>query len=254
MEVNKIYNEDCLETMKKMPDNFLDLTVTSPPYNCGIDYDSYDDNKDWQDYLMWVERWMSELYRVTKNSGRICINVLVEMGIEGNKRRVSPMVAFHQIIEKVGFKVFGMPMWTDSHRVKYTAWGSWMKASSPYIYNPFEVIIVAYKGQWKKEHKGESTISKEDFMMGCSGVWNLKTQTKQITKANFHEDLPSLCINLLSFKNDLVYDPFTGSGTTATVCVKSDRQYVGSEISSNYFEIANKRIGEAIQDGIKQNT
>jgi len=244
MEVNRIYNEDCLQTMGRMPDNFVDLVVTSPPYNCRIDYDIYRDDKKWEDYLLWSEDWLKEVFRIVKRDGRICINVLVELGIEDNKRRVSPMVEFYKIIEKVGFRVFGMPMWVDNHRVKYTAWGSWLKASSPYIYNPYEVIIIAYKEVWKKENKGISTISKEDFMMGCSGVWKLRTQTKQLTKANFHEDLPNLCINLLSYENDLVYDPFMGSGTTVRVSLLNNRRYIGSEISEEYCRVAENRIRE----------
>lgn len=242
LEINKIYNEDCLFTMDRMPDDFLDLTVTSPPYNCGIPYDQYDDNRDWNEYLDWVKNWLTSLYRVTKKDGRICINVLVEMGINGNKHRVSPMVEFCNIITSVGFKVFGLPMWTDNHRSTYTAWGSWMQASSPYIYNPYEVIILAYKDEWKKQCRGESTISREDFMMGCSGIWKLRTQSKQFTKANFHEDLPTLCINLLSYKNDLVYDPFMGSGTTANAALTTQRRFIGSEVSAEYCDVARDRI------------
>lgn len=170
IEINKIYNEDCIETMRRMDNNFIDLVITSPPYNCDIGYDIYNDNKEWNDYLLWCKKWLKELYKVTKKDGRICINVLVEMGIQDNKKRVSPLVEFYRLITEVGFNVFGLPMWTDSHRVKYTAWGSWLKASSPYIYNPFEVVIVAYKDIWKKQNKGNSTINKEDFMMGCSGI------------------------------------------------------------------------------------
>jgi len=246
MFINKIYNEDCIETMAKMPNDFIDLTITSPPYNCSIDYDIYNDNRDWNEYLSWCKKWIKELYRITKKDGRICINVLIEMGIEGNKKRVSPFVEFYNIIRNVGFKISATPIWTDNNRPTLTAWGSWMNASSPYIYNPFEVIIIAYKDVWKKEKRGISTINKKDFMMGCSGVWKLRTQTKQITKANFHEDLPKLCIDLLSYKGDLIYDPFMGSGTTAKVAKLSNRNFIGSEISKEYCNIAKKRISQEV--------
>jgi len=79
MELNKIYNEDCIKTMRKMPDNYIDLTVTSPPYNCGIDYDTHNDNMEWRDYLKWCRGWLKELYRVTKHKGRLALNILLNM-------------------------------------------------------------------------------------------------------------------------------------------------------------------------------
>jgi len=205
-----IYNGDCIDIMKKIPDNSIDLVITSPPYNCGIKYDIYEDNKNWKDYLNWCENWLIGIKRILKNDGRICLNILLEMGINNNKKRVSPYAEFYHIFNKIELNPFGSPVWTDSHRVKFTAWGSWLKASSPYIYNPYEIILLGYKNQWKKENKGKSTISKEEFMMGCSGIWKLKTQTKELTKANFHIDLPELCIKLLSYENDLILDPFVG--------------------------------------------
>jgi len=245
IEINKIYCEDNLITMGKIPDNSIDLTITSPPYNCGIDYDIYNDNREWDEYLYWCKKWLKELYRITKDDGRICINVLTEAILMNNTReRISPFVEFYKLIKNVGFKHAGLPMWTDRSRSTFTAWGSWMNASAPFIYNPFEVIIIAYKNTWKKQNKGISTMSKKEFITGCSGVWNIRTQTTQITKANFHKDLPKLCIGLLSFEGDLIYDPFMGSGTVGCVCVLEKRNYIGSEISPKYCKIAEKRIEE----------
>jgi site-specific DNA-methyltransferase (adenine-specific) len=242
----KLIHGDCLEEMRKIPDKSVDLVITSPPYNCGIDYGEYKDNLSWDDYLSWCEEWILLIRRLLKPDGRFAINVLFEMGIEENKRRVSPYVEFFNIITGAGPNVFGSPLWVDSHRVKYTAWGSWMSASSPYIYNPYEVILIGYNKQWKKENKGKSTIGKEDFMMGCSGIWKLKTQTKQITPASFHKDLPSLCINLLSYEVDTILDPFMGSGTTGIACKELGRDFIGIEISKEYYDIAVNRINNTM--------
>ena len=238
----QLINGDCVKELKKLKDNTIDLVVTSPPYNCGIDYDSYNDSKSFDEYFKWCQCWIDELYRVVKEDGRIAINVLIEQGIENNTKRISPMMFFSRMIEKSGFNIMGLPMWTDSHRVKFTAWGSYKSASSPYIYNPYEVIIIAYKKFKKKQYVGENTISKEDFMMGCSGIWNLKTETKQLTKANFSVSLPKLIIELLSYKNDVILDPFSGSATTGVACFQTERNYIGIEISKNYHEIAKKRL------------
>lgn len=236
--VNKIINVDCIEGMRDLPDDCIDLIVTSPPYNCGIDYDTYDDNRDWGEYIGWCREWLKGCHRILKPDGRICINVLLEMGIEDNKVRVSPSAEFYRLYQEVGIKYFASCVWIDKTRTQYTAWGSWQSASSPYIYCPYEVILIGYKDQWKKKNKGESTITKEDFMEGCFGVWDINTTTSQTTKANFPIRLPELCINLLSYRDDIVLDPFVGSGTTAIAAKKLGRKYIGFEISKNYCEIA----------------
>ena len=136
MNINLV-NDDCLNYLKTLEENSIDLVVTSPPYNCNIDYNTYNDNRPWDEYLSWCQSWINELYRVCKEDGRIAINVLFEMGINNNKTRVSPARIFSDMIEKAGFTIMAIPMWTDNHRVKFTAWGSWKSASSPYIYNPY---------------------------------------------------------------------------------------------------------------------
>lgn len=248
-----LQNKDCLNFLPTIEDNSIDMVVTSPPYNCGIQYNTYDDNKPWHQYLQWCQKWINQLYRISKDDGRIAINVLVQMGIEKNTIRVSPLRVFSDMIEKAGFHIMGLPMWTDSHRIKYTAWGSWMKASSPYIYNPYQVIILAYKTHRKKLNKGNSTINKEDFMNGCSGIWNIRPDTNSLTKATFPIQLPKLCINLLTYENDIVLDPFSGSGTTAVACLKTNRNFIGCQIDTDYYNIALDRIqkNQYIQQEIK---
>ena len=241
MSIN-LYNEDCLNFLPKLENNSVDLTVTSPPYNCGIDYNTYNDNKPWEQYLQWCQNWINQLYRVSKEDGRIAINVLVQMGIEKNTKRVSPLRVFSDMIEKAGFNIMGLPMWVDNHRIKYTAWGSWKSASSPYIYNPYQVIILAYKNHKKKLNKGISTVTKEDFMNGCCGIWQIRPDTNSLTKATFPIALPKLCIDLLTYQEDLVLDPFCGSGTTAVACLKTKRNFIGCEIDTDYYNIALDRI------------
>ena len=242
LEVNKLYNMDCLEGFKLIDDNSINLIVTSPPYNCDIDYDVYNDNKDWKEYLDWCRLWLNECYRVLKSDGRIAVNVLVDMGLNNNTVRVSPMAYFYSIMVKMGFKIRALPMWSDSNKSKLTAWGSWQSASAPYIYNPYEVVIIAYKKQWKRLNSGVDTISKEDFMKGTSGVWNINPETRGLTKANFPVALPKLCVELLSFRDDLVLDPFMGSGTTAVACINTFRNYIGFELSEDYHYKSMGRI------------
>lgn len=247
---NTIQNTDVLEGLKAIPDESVDLMMTSPPYNCGIDYDSWQDNLPWQEYLEWCRSWLIEVRRVLKPDGRFAINHLVEMGLPaGGKKngiRVSPQVELYKILTDLGMPIVAQPMWTDLTRSTLTSWGSWKSASAPYIYNPMEVILIGYKDRWKKERPksqpGVNTISREDFMKGVSGVWNIQPETRGLTKANFPVALPKMCVELLTFKDDVVLDPFMGSGTTAIACLATDRQYLGIELSEAYYQVAERRI------------
>ena len=241
LDIDKIYNMDCVEGMKQMDEDSVDLIVTSPPYNIGIDYDEYDDHKTWEEYYKWCEIWLQECYRVLKkDGGRICIDHYLSLG--NSKCRTSPISVLYNIMANIGFKHHSIAVWTDITLAKRTAWGSYLKASAPYINAPFEGILIDYKENWKKPYKGTSTIVKDDFVKLTRGIWNIKTETKGLTKANFSLDLPTKAINLLTYEGDLVLDPFIGSGTTALAALKCNRHFIGFEISKEYCEIANNRI------------
>lgn len=244
MELNKIYNLDCMVGLKQLDDNSVDLIVTSPPYNLGIKYDSWNDRMPWLEYLEWCEKWLYECYRVLKDDGRICINhYFCNNPIDENGNHVTrfPLFDIKNIMDRIGYNSHRVVMWDDITVVKQTAWGSWLSASAPHINCPYEGILIAYKNQWNKINKGESTIHKNDFREGCSGVWHIGT-TVSYTQANFPERLPQLCIDLLSYKNDVVLDPFSGSGTTCWVAKCMNRQFVGFEISKAYWKESISRL------------
>jgi len=238
--VNKIICGDCLEVMKEIPDNSIDLVVTSPPYNIGIDYDSCNDSLLWHKYYRQCEKWMEQLYKVLKDDGRFVLNHYLSLGT--SEKRSAPLMELNHRACDLGFKHHSVALWMDYTICAPTAWGSWMSASAPYINSPIEGILILYKNSWKKHEKGISDISKNDFINLTHGKWNIKTETKGLTKANFSIDLANKCIQLLSYKNDIILDPFMGSGTTAVSCIKNDRRYIGIEISQNYCNIAEERI------------
>ena len=235
IELNNIYNCDCIDGLKSMQSNSVDLIITSPPYNVGIDYDVYDDNKPYNEYLKWCELWMSECYRVLKDDGRICINhCFCTHPTNSGGLSYFPLFDLKHLMENIGYQIQSVATWDDATLPKLTAWGSWMSASSPFISVPYEGILIAYKKYWKKQHKGVSTISKEEFIEGCSGIWHIGT-TSGYTKACFPEKLPHICINLLSYEDDVILDPFSGSGTTCYVAKGLKRNYIGFELSSDYY-------------------
>jgi site-specific DNA-methyltransferase (adenine-specific) len=240
LDIDKIYNEDCLIGMKKLDNNSVDLCVTSPPYNLGIEYDVYNDEMDWDDYYNWSELWLQEVFRVLKPDGRFCLNHYLSCGT--SKVRSAPLMNLNCICTKIGFKHHGLAIWDDRTLTKYTAWGSWVSASAPYVNSPHEGILISYKDHWKKDNPGISDITPKEFMEACSGVWKIQPEGKGQTIANFPIELPMRCIKLLSYKEDVVLDPFMGSGTTGYAAKVLGRHYIGFEISPDYWKIANKRV------------
>jgi site-specific DNA-methyltransferase (adenine-specific) len=261
--INKVINGDTIDVMSEMPEGWVDLVVTSPPYNVGIAYDVHNDEIVMDEYWEWSEKWLTEAYRLLKDDGRIAINIPYEVNVQARGGRVFFASEMYQVMKKVGFKFYGIvDLEEDSpHRSKTTAWGSWMSPSAPYIYNPKECVILAYKKvhikkvkgepQWKGEpyltEDGKNKVAyaeqdKKEFMELVFGQWKYFADTRTLTKATFSMDIPEKAIKILSYRNDVVLDPFNGSGTSCVAAVVHDRRWVGIELSSNYCEIAKQRI------------
>jgi site-specific DNA-methyltransferase (adenine-specific) len=261
--INKVINGDTIDVMSEMPEGWVDLIVTSPPYNVGIQYDTHNDEIVMDEYWEWSEKWLTEAYRLLKDDGRIAINIPYEVNVQARGGRVFFASEIYQVMKKVGFKFYGIvDLEEDSpHRSKTTAWGSWMSPSAPYIYNPKECVILAYKKvhikkikgepQWKGEpyltEDGKNKVAyaeqdKKEFMELVFGQWKYFADTRTLTKATFSMDIPEKAIKILSYRNDVVLDPFNGSGTSCVAAVVHDRRWVGIELSENYCEIAKQRI------------
>lgn len=272
LETNRIINGDCVEVMKNLPDNTIDLVLTSPPYNVGVNYDQCDDTKDMEEYWNWTEEWLSEVFRILKDDGRVAINIPYEVNVKERGGRIPFMAEFWFIMKKIGFKFFGLVdlKETSAHRLKTTAWGSWMSPSAPYIYNPKECVVLAYKNTKVKKIKGEpewkgETIEIEDengviksklvykeedkkeFMNLVYGEWDYFADTRQLTKATFSTDIPSKAIKILSYKNDLVLDPFCGSATTLVSAEILHRRWIGIELSPEYCKIGQERVQNFVE-------
>ena len=271
MEKNKIYCGDGRKLMSDMSEKTVDLVVTSPPYGVGIDYDSWDDDKEIAEYWKFTREWLRETYRVLKDDGRIALNIPYEINRQKKGGRIYFSAEIWMIMKEIGFGFFGIvDLEEDSpHRSKTTAWGSWMSPSSPYIYNPKECVILAYKKKHKKDVKGTpqwkgefqmvpnekiegefrkklvyEDKDKKDFMSLVFGQWNYFADTRQKTKATFSLDIPYRAIKILSYKEDVIMDPFNGSGTTCLAAEMLGRPWIGLEISKNYCEVARERLKE----------
>ena len=269
--LNKITTGDCREVMKEMPANSIDLMVTSPPYGVGIAYDSFDDDMNFETYKEFSREWLTEAFRVLKPDGRLALNIPYEINRQEKGGRIFMVAELWNILASIGYKFYGVVDLEESspHRSKTTAWGSWMSPSSPYIYNPKECVLLCYKQLSKKQTKGTpqwkswfeqvedknnpellvnkkmyEKSDKDDFISLVYGQWNYFADTRQQTKATFSMDIPVRAMKILSYKEDIVMDPFMGSGTSAVAAEFVGRNWVGVELSENYTEVANKRLLE----------
>jgi site-specific DNA-methyltransferase (adenine-specific) len=267
--LGKIVNGDCREVMRTMEEGSVDLIVTSPPYGVGIDYDVHDDDMIIEEYLKFSEEWLSEAYRVLKDDGRIALNIPYEINRQAKGGRIFMVSEVWQVMKKIGFKFFGVVDLEEEspHRSRTTAWGSWMSPSAPYIYNPKECVVLAYKKNHIKKIKGEpewvgelgekedkngvmkpKTIyteeQKREFIELVFGQWNYFADTRSLTKATFSMDIPTKAIKILTYKNDLVLDPFCGSGTSVVAAEVLNRRWIGIELSPNYTKVANDRVAK----------
>lgn len=238
--INNIFCKSS-EKMDELPDNSVHLMITSPPYNVTKEYD---DDLSLEEYVNLLNRVWKETYRVLVPGGRVCINV-------ANLGR-KPYIPLHSyIIEgmlSLGFLMRGEIIWNKASSASpSTAWGSWLSAANPVLRDIHEYILVFSKDSFSLPRKGkEPTIKKEEFLEWTKSVWTFSAvSAKKVGHpAPFPEELPHRLINLYSFKNDVILDPFLGSGTTSISALKNNRNYVGYDISQDYINLANSKLNE----------
>ena len=229
------------ESMQDLPDSSIHLMVTSPPYNAQKEYD---EDLSLEEYLNLLESVWRETYRVLVPGGRVCINV-------ANLGR-KPYLPLHSLIIEqmlsIGYLMRGEVIWDKAASASpSTAWGSWCSASNPVLRDVHEYILVFSKEGFKRpREERENTIQKEDFLEWTKSVWQFKAvQARKIGHpAPFPIELPHRCIQLYSYKNDVVLDPFAGSGTTCVAAKQDGRHFIGYEISPEYCALAEARLQE----------
>jgi DNA modification methylase len=227
------------ENMGSLPDNSVHLMITSPPYNVSKEYD---EDLTLEQYLALLKKVARETFRVLVDGGRACINI-------ANVGRKPYIPLSHHIsgfMAEVGFKMRGEIIWNKGASASpSTAWGSWMSASNPTLRDIHEYILVFTKGDYKRDGKGKvKTITRDQFMDWTKSIWNMNAESARRVKhpAPFPVELPYRLIQLFSFQNDIILDPFIGSGTTAIAALKSSRKFIGFDTDLSYIELAKDRI------------
>ncbi len=225
--------------MRDLPDESVHLMVTSPPYNARK---IYDQDLTLDEYLELLRGVFRETFRVLVMGGRACINV-ANLG----RKPYIPMASFiNQMMIEEGFLMRGEIIWDKGGSAgSSTAWGSWQSASNPIIRDVHEYILVFSKGRFKRERLGrENTVSREEFLEYTKSVWRFSTVSARRVghPAPFPVELPRRLIQLYTFANEIVLDPFLGSGSTALAALESGRHFVGYDISEEYVALARERI------------
>ena len=242
--LNQVICGDSEEVLSHLPENCIDLIITSPPYNFGLDYSSSGDSAHWELYLDKLFRVFSEGIRVLKFGGRFIVNV---------QPLFSDYIPLHHLVstffmnQKMIWK--GEILWEkNNYNCKYTSWGSWKSPSSPYLKYTWEFIEIFCKGTLKKVGSPENAdITDEEFKSWVVAKWSLgpERRMKQYNHpAMFPEDLVERCLKLFSFKGDIILDPFNGAGTSTIVAARTGRKYLGIDISPDYCNTAHERLAE----------
>ena len=241
VELNKIYNEDCLGFMNKIPDNTVDCIITSPPYGFGKDYDTYDDKFNPAEYIGFLGKVFSECSRILKDGGRIFVNV---QPVFSDNFPTHHIVS--QILSNRNLTWGGEIIWEkNNYNCAYTAWGSWCSPSQPYLKYTWEYIEYYYKNSPK--HIGDKSnidITGDEFKKWTTAKWSITPETKMKEyghPAMFPEELVERILKLFTYKDDIVFDPFCGVGTTCAVCERMMRRYIGTDISEKYCKTAEER-------------
>jgi len=243
--LDRIFNHSA-ETMSELPDCSVHLMVTSPPYNVGKEYDK---DLSLDDYLAFLQCVWKETWRVLVPGGRMCINV-------ANLGR-KPYIPLHAFISgqaiQLGFLMRGEIIWNKAASASpSTAWGSWKSASNPILRDVHEYILVFCKQTFKRQNpsKRPSTITRDEFLEYNKSVWAMPAESARKVghPAPFPVELPRRLIQLYSFENEVVMDPFMGSGQTGIAAARSRRHFVGYEIDKTYASLANRRIKKEVED------
>lgn len=259
MEINKAYLGDCIELMKKMSSSSVDLVFADPPFNIGLKYDNYNDTRSYEDYYNWSQKWITETFRILKKTGSIYIAIGDEFAAEINI-----------ILKKTGFHFRNWIIWHytfgQNQRKKFNRAHThifyFTKDKKYFTFNNEEIRVPSERQIKYNDKRAHPKGKVPDDVWKISRVCGTFKERIGNHPCQMPENLLERIIKVSSNKDDLVLDPFGGTGTTAAVAKQLKRNYITIDISKNYYEVINKRLNGRLneiknhsnQENIKQNT
>lgn len=238
----KLYNGDCLEVIKGIKDNSIDLIITSPPYWKGFEYEAYFNS--YSQYLEWCEKWLRECKRILKSNGTFYLNVINDSEIT-----IRAFEIMNIATRKIMFKLHDTIIWYRYNQQPANT-NRQLTNQCEYIFmlrhTSTGINLNKLKVYENKKHIFKTKNVGNVWEIPFNSKNNLKFGRKE-TKckyghSGFPLDIPETCILLSSKENDIILDMFMGSGTTGVACKNTNRDFIGIELDKTYFDIAKKRI------------
>ncbi len=256
MNINTIYNENCIETMNRIPNQYCDVILTSPFYNTNkkqgksrnlnntnpkgytyLRYDTHVDNMTDDEYCDFTENLFYQFDKILKQNGVILYNLSY-----GNNNREGMFKAVNRIITSTPFTMADMICWKKKSALPNNC-------SPNKLTRIWETVFVfCRKTETESFHCNKSVVSlRKTGQKSYSNIFNYIEASNNdcvcpYNKATYSSDLCKQLLNIYAPNNAIVYDPFMGSGTTAVACVELGHKYIGSEISDKQCEWAISRL------------
>jgi DNA modification methylase len=242
--MDTVIEGDALQVLPLLPERSVHLAITSPPYNVGIAYAGYADDRRHEEYLAWLRTVWVALHRVLAPGGRFALNVAP-----------TSIKDFHPIhhdlstdLRRLGYIMRTEIIWYKQTMGRRTAWGSWRSPSNPHIVPSWEYVLVFSKGSWRLEGRPEDVdIEGAEFQQFSDGFWEIPPERRQKGghPAPFPEALIERLVKFYSYRGMVVLDMFGGSGTVAAVARRTGRHFVSIDRSPEYCDLAVERVGRA---------
>ncbi len=245
IETDRVYLGDCIEIMKKLPDSSIDLVFADPPFNIGIKYDVYNDNIPYEEYYSWSEKWISEAYRLLKNTGAIYIAIGDEFTAEINI-----------ILKRIGFYFRNWIIWYytfgQNQRKKFNRSHThilyFTKNKERFIFNGEDIRILSARQLIYKDKRANPKGKIPDDVWQFSRICGTFKERLGKHPCQMPESLLERIIRTSSREGDVVLDPFGGTGTTAAVAKKLRRHFITMEISEEYYNLILGRLNGKVPE------
>lgn len=236
----QLYRADCLTFLEEYDGPPFGITVSSPPYNLDKQYDTVSDRHGYEDWCQWLEQVLKLTLAQTIMGGRLCLNV----PLDTNKYGPRPVYRdVCNLVEAAGWNYRTTVVWNEGN-VSGTAFGSWASPSAPNVVSPAEMVIVASNGEWRRGKIGTSMVTGTEFGLWRIGTWSIPGESAKRMghPCPYPVKLVERCLKMFAIKEDLVFDPFVGSGTTSVAASMLGMASIGIDVSEAYLKIAEARL------------